>query len=162
MSHVALSIHEETRTYWMKRNLPTQGRGCSTKPNDLVTSCHRGWLTDGPFSLTAAFKGRQQRQKSGSPGLKQDTSAHISSARCRGCEASPQDVNTWTGHSPPSQGNTKRLCCDKPEINWCYYVSEGSAVCYIRGQGVGYVLAQSYIISHILIPLPSYPTQPTP
>lgn len=109
---------------------------CGTKPNDLVTSCHWGWLTDGPFLLTAACKGRQQRQKSGSPGLKQDTSAHISSARrrfFRGCEASPQDVNAWTGHSPPSQGNAKRLSCDKPEINWRYYMSEGSAVCYIRG-----------------------------
>lgn len=82
----------------------------------------------------------------------------------RGCEAGPQDVKTWTGHSPPppSQGTTKRLCCDKPEINWRYYVSERSALCYIRGQGVSYVLTQSYIISHILFPLPSYPTQSTP
>lgn len=80
------------------------------------------------------------------------TSAHISSAGCRffpGCEASPQDVNAWTGHIPSSQDNTKRLCCDKPEINCRYYVSAGSAVCYIRGQGVSYVLTQSYIISHI-------------
>lgn len=163
--HVALSIHDDTQMYRMKRNPPTQGRGCGTKPNDLVTSCHGGWLTDRPFSLTAASKGRQQRQKSGSPGLKQDMSAHISSARADFSE-DVRPVHKMSTHgpvtAPPSQGTTKRLCCDKPEINWRYYVSEGSALFYIRGQGVSYVLTQSYIISHILFQLPPYPTWPTP
>lgn len=55
-----------------------QERGQGMKPNDLV-SYHRGLVTDGPFSLTAASQSQQQKQKNGSPGLKQDMSAHISS-----------------------------------------------------------------------------------
>lgn len=55
-----------------------QERGQGMKPNDLV-SCHRGLVTDGPFPLTAASQSQQQKQKNGSPGLKQDMSAHISS-----------------------------------------------------------------------------------
>lgn len=59
-----------------------------------------------------------------------------------------------------TQQTTKLLCYDKPKTNCCYYMIQGSAMRYIRGQGVRYVLTQPYIISHVLIPLPSAPTRP--
>lgn len=66
----------------------------------------------------------------------------------RGCEASPRGVSTCTGHSPLSQRTAKRWCCDKPETNWHYYVSKGSVLCYIRGQGVSDGHLSSVISTH--------------
>lgn len=144
-------------------NLLMQGRGRRMKPNDLV-SCHGDGLTDRPFSLTAASPSRQLKQKNGSPGLKQDVSDHISSPRrefsrmwgqSTSCKCVDQSLLT-------SQETTVLLCYDKPRINHSYYISQGSAMCYVWGQGVSHVLTQQYIISYVLICLPSARRRPIP